>query len=70
VAKLTIVRLFLTLTSSQNWILNQLDINNAFLHGDLMEKVYMKLPEGLHCDNSNLVCRLHRYIYGLKQAGR
>ena len=35
VAKLTSVRLFISLAASRNWPLHRLDIKNAFLHGDL-----------------------------------
>jgi len=47
VAKLTTVRVLLALTSIHGWYLHQLDVNNAFFHGDLHEVVYMKGPQGV-----------------------
>ena len=58
----------LSLAASQGWHLHQLDINTAFLHGDLNEEVYMKVLPGLIVDNLALVCKLLRSLYGLKQA--
>ena len=46
VAKMTYVRLFISLAATYNWDLHQLDIKNTFLHGDLQEEVYMEQPLG------------------------
>ncbi|KAL0408278.1 UNVERIFIED_CONTAM: Retrovirus-related Pol polyprotein from transposon RE1 [Sesamum radiatum] len=69
VAKTVTVRLFLALAAARAWPLQQMDVNNAFLHGHLEEDLYMTPPEG-YSVAPGLVCKLERSIYGLKQASR
>ena len=68
-AKLTSVRLFISMAATYNWSLHQLDIKNAFLHGDLQEEVYMEQPLGFVAQREyGKVYHLCKSLYGLKQS--
>lgn len=73
--KLTNVKLLFGLAAAKGWSLTQMDVSNAFLHGDLDEEIYMSLPQDyMPSDGTSLppnhVCRLRKSLYGLKQASR
>ncbi|WKA10976.1 hypothetical protein VitviT2T_028515 [Vitis vinifera] len=71
VAKLTSVRLFISIVAPQQWMIHQLDIKNAFLHDDLEKEVYMEQPPGFVAQMEyEKVCCLEKALYGLKQSPR
>ncbi|KAF7762539.1 hypothetical protein Agabi119p4_9132 [Agaricus bisporus var. burnettii] len=47
-----------------------IDISSAFTYGELEEEIYMRQPEGYHIGSPNMVFRLRKSLYGLKQAAR
>ena len=70
VAKMTTIRILISLAACKNWNLYQYDVKNAFLHGDLEEEIYVDLPPGYKTHLSNKVCKLQKTIYGIKQSPR
>jgi len=61
----------LTLAVTNSWPIRQLDVNNAFLQGSLTDEVFMEQPPGFEdFFTPDYVCKLHKPIYGLRQAPR
>lgn len=61
-------RTLLTVASARNLIVQQYDVKSAFLNGPLSEEIYLKSPPG--STDTNKVLKLHKCLYGLKQAAR
>jgi hypothetical protein len=71
VAKMNSIRVILYCAANLGWDIRQLDVKNAFLHGDLEEEVYMEIPPGFSCPKAEgKVCKLKKALYGLKQSPR
>lgn len=67
VAKLNIVRVLISLAANLDWQLQQLDLKNAFLNGELEEEVFMTLPPGFcKINEEKWVCKLKKSLFGPK----
>jgi len=70
VVKPVTLRIVLTIVVTNKWPIQQIDVNNAFLNGNLEEEVYMQQPPSFEHSDKSLVCKLNKDLYGLKQAPR
>lgn len=63
---MTTVRCLLSVAIARGWEFHQMEVSNAFLHGDLEEEVYIQAPEGYMVPKVGMVCKLRKSLYGLK----
>lgn len=71
VTRLATLRTVLAVAGKRQMILHHFDIKTAYLNGTLEEEVYMRQPPGYEAvGKENLVCRIKKSIYGLKQSAR
>nr|GEX68039.1 hypothetical protein [Tanacetum cinerariifolium] len=71
VARMEAIRIFLAYAACKGFIVYQMDVKTAFLHGSLKEDVYMCQPEGfIDADHPSHVYKLKNALYGFKQAPR
>ena len=61
------IRTVLALAAIEDLELRSVDISHAFTNSDVDAELYMKQPEGFKQGGSNMVCRLNKSLYGLKQ---
>ena len=71
VVKMCSILVILGLATSMNLELESLDVKTTFLHGDLDEEIFMEQPKGFKVKGKeNMVCKLKKSLYELKQAPR
>lgn len=65
-ARTVSVRLFIAIVAAKNWEIHQIDVNNAYFHGQLEDEIYLTPPLGYQKANQGQVCKLIKSLYGLK----
>ena len=69
-SKHTSLRVLLSIVADRDLELEQLDVKTAFLNGELEEELYMEQPVGFQDGGPGMVCKMHKALYGLRQAPR
>jgi hypothetical protein len=69
IARLTTIRVLLSLAASYGLLFHQMYMKTTFLNGDLEEEIYMDQLDGfVSKGQEGMVCKLLKSLYGLKQA--
>jgi hypothetical protein len=69
VARLTTIRVLISLAASYGLTIHQMDVKTTFLIGELEEEIYMDQPDGFIANGQeSKVCKLLKLLYDLKQA--
>ena len=75
--RLESLRMLLAFSAHFGYEIEQMDVPDAYLKGDLKETIYMEIPEGYILpsgqpahQSEGKVLKLLRPLYGLKQSGR
>lgn len=72
-ASMTGIRVLMQKAVQENLIIHQMDVKTAYLHAPIECEIYMNQPEGYEVKsqvNGELVYKLEKSLYGLKQSGR
>jgi len=68
-ARMDTVQMIIALATQRSWLIYQLDIKSAFLHGELSEDLFVEQPKGYEQKgNEHKVYKLHKAWYRLKQS--
>lgn len=73
VAKISSVRVVLAIAAAKDWEVINMDVDTAFLQSPVEEEIYVRQPKGYEKRGANdeeLVCKLIKSLYGLKQSPR
>ncbi|KAJ7327003.1 hypothetical protein JRQ81_016762 [Phrynocephalus forsythii] len=71
VVKYSTIRTLLSIAASKQMLVKHLDAKTALLHGNIEEELYMEQPPGfINTKHQELVCKLQKGLYGLKQSVR
>ncbi len=71
VARMTSMQVVLAIAVHEGFVVEQLDINSAYLNGFIDTEVYISQPLGYQDpQNATKICHLNKGLYGIKQAGR
>jgi hypothetical protein len=69
VARMTTIRVLLSLAASYGLLVHQVDVKTTFLNAELDEEIYMEQPNGFVVKGQeSKVCKLLKSLYSLKQA--